>query len=442
MGMKPLESVGGELRRTHFTPHQAEEMLGQSQDVGLPLAKRRHFDDQPVDAVEQVFPKGSGLDCIAQVGMGGTHDTHVDLLLRLAAEAPHPVRLEHAQQACLKCRRQLRDLVEKERAPVGLLEGPATPLYRTRERSALVPEQHALDELPGQATHVEHDERAGSTRASLVNRARHELLADTGFATQQHGPRKARDRVDLRQDPTHLCRRRDEPISPVAPPLDELEHRPTDPNARPDTKVRALHGHTIDPRTVGAGQIAQRNAQRVRFEAAVVSADGGVAEHDVIVRSRSDGEWLVEHGGRRDHGAAAPDELELDLRTDWARERRGRRFAAGNDGCLHSREPIATPKLDGLFERHWAPVAEARLLRKIVREHRAERGPNEQCPRGNLMTGDGDVASRTGPDLDWAIVQRAPRQGALAQAQHEKVSKRHADVSNVWSASCVPWNRP
>ena len=54
--------------------------------------------------------------------------------------------LQDAQQLGLQRRRQLADLVEEQRAAVGLLERPTLPLGGAGERAALVAEELALEQ--------------------------------------------------------------------------------------------------------------------------------------------------------------------------------------------------------------------------------------------------------------------------------------------------------
>ena len=70
----------------------------------------------------EVRAEGAAVDLLAQVAVGGGDDAHVDLRGCVGADAAHLARLEHAQQLRLQRQRQLADLVEEQRAAVGLLE--------------------------------------------------------------------------------------------------------------------------------------------------------------------------------------------------------------------------------------------------------------------------------------------------------------------------------
>src|SRR5207302_9928999 len=97
----------------------------------------------------------------------------------------HPLELalfEHAEQLRLQVFRQLADLVEKKRAPVGLLEDALTRRDRAGERTAFVAEELAFDQRRRDGAAVEHDVRALAARARSMNRFGDEILAGPRFS--------------------------------------------------------------------------------------------------------------------------------------------------------------------------------------------------------------------------------------------------------------------
>jgi hypothetical protein len=60
------------------------------------------------------------------------------------------MRTSTAEQLDLRGRADLADLVEEQRAAVGLLEPPVAPARRAGERTALVTEQLALEQRLGE----------------------------------------------------------------------------------------------------------------------------------------------------------------------------------------------------------------------------------------------------------------------------------------------------
>ena len=93
------------------------------------------------------------------------------------ADAANGVAVERTEELRLRVERQISDLVEEERAALGLLEGAAASRVRARERALLVAEELALDELARDARHVDRDERLVLARRERVERLRDELLA-------------------------------------------------------------------------------------------------------------------------------------------------------------------------------------------------------------------------------------------------------------------------
>ena len=122
------------------------------------------------------------LDRDAQVLVGRGDDAHVDLDRDAAADRRVLALLEHAQQLRLRLHRHVADLVEEERAAVGLLEPAGAAGHRAGEGALLVAEELGLDQLARdrrQLTATNGPERRAPV---VVQRAGHELLAGAGLA--------------------------------------------------------------------------------------------------------------------------------------------------------------------------------------------------------------------------------------------------------------------
>ena len=79
------------------------------------------------------------------------HDADVDLAGVILADSPHLAFLQHAQQLRLGAGGELADLVEEERALIGVLE-EAWPLNdRAGERAPRVAEQLGFEQVVGDA---------------------------------------------------------------------------------------------------------------------------------------------------------------------------------------------------------------------------------------------------------------------------------------------------
>src|SRR5947207_6402628 len=86
------------------------------------IAKRRHGHLRADDAEEEVLPEGAALDLGAEVAVGGGDDSHVHRNGRAAADAPHLLPLQDAQELRLKLLAELAELVDEERASARELE--------------------------------------------------------------------------------------------------------------------------------------------------------------------------------------------------------------------------------------------------------------------------------------------------------------------------------
>ena len=170
--------LGGEAR---------EEVHGEVRHVLEALAQRRHPDREHVEAVVEVLAELAVLDQLDHVAVGGGDQAEVDLHRPLGADGIDLALLQRAQQLDLRVERQLADLVEEQRAAVGLLELADAPVDGAGERALLVAEQDALDQVLGDGAAVDGDERPGLALALALDGARDQLLADA--ATR---PRSAR----------------------------------------------------------------------------------------------------------------------------------------------------------------------------------------------------------------------------------------------------------
>ena len=102
----------------------------------------------------------------------------------MAADALDGEVLDGAQQLGLRRERQVRHLVEEQRAAVRVLELAAAPAHAGR-RALLDAEQLGFEQGLDEGGAVDRDERAGAPAAELVNLPRDELLAGARFALDE-----------------------------------------------------------------------------------------------------------------------------------------------------------------------------------------------------------------------------------------------------------------
>src|SRR2546425_10048033 len=134
---------------------------------------------------------------------GGDH-ARVDIDQRVPPHASEAKVLEHMEQLGLQGERQLGDLVQIDRALVGILELPRLPPVRAGEGPLLVAEQLRLEQPRRDRGTVDLDERAAVTCRSGVDRPGDEVLTYAAFPTDQDRRIRIGDVLDDRPDCPHL----------------------------------------------------------------------------------------------------------------------------------------------------------------------------------------------------------------------------------------------
>ncbi len=134
--------------------------------------------------------------------------------------------LQGAQQLHLRRQRQFADLVEEQRAAVGLDELAGVLLGGAGEGTLLVAEQDRLDQVLGNGAAIDGDKGLGLARARAVDGAREQFLAGAGFAFDQHGDGGTRRFLRRAQHRLHGARTGDDVGDgkrAVMPALDALQ---------------------------------------------------------------------------------------------------------------------------------------------------------------------------------------------------------------------------
>src|SRR5262249_16943222 len=157
------------------------EVLHQRGDVFRPLAQRRQRDGKDEDAMEQVLAEVALLDLLFEIAMRGHHHANVDLDRLVGADALHLALLQHAQQLGLHGQRHVADLVQKQRALVGLFKLAEVPRGSSCKRALFMAEQLRFDQLRRDRRAVQRYVGTVATAAFFVNRAGDQLFARAGF---------------------------------------------------------------------------------------------------------------------------------------------------------------------------------------------------------------------------------------------------------------------
>ncbi|CBH24311.1 Transcriptional regulatory protein containing a sigma-54 interaction domain [Salinibacter ruber M8] len=204
--LQPLDRLFREVlrRKAVALGHPLGNVSGQRGDVFPAVPERGHIDEDDPDAVVEVLPEPSLLDLFHQVLVGGGHHPDID---RNGVLPPDPLNfmlLQHAKHLRLRREAHVPDLVQKQRALVGLLELADALLRGPGKGPLLVPKQLTLDQLTrDRGTVYLHHRFIGPARF-VVQPLGHELLAGAVLAGDEH-PRlrgghpldRVLDRLDL-----------------------------------------------------------------------------------------------------------------------------------------------------------------------------------------------------------------------------------------------------
>jgi hypothetical protein len=179
------------------------DRAGEAGEVARAGAQRRHAQARHVEPVVEIRAKASGGDLLAQVAVRRGDDPRRHAQRRAAADALEGPLLEHAQQHRLERGIEIADLVEEDRAAARLLEASGARRHRSGERTALVPEELALEERARQRRAVRVDERCVPTLREPVQRPGCDTLAGAGLAGDEHRGIERGQRRDLPAQRAH-----------------------------------------------------------------------------------------------------------------------------------------------------------------------------------------------------------------------------------------------
>ena len=205
-GERPLRGSAQVERPALPFGEAREKHPGQGKNVGGPLLQRRHVQFDDVQPEVEVLPKPARGDRGQKVGVRGAEHPHVHPPSLARAQPLELLVLDHPEQFHLSTRREISDLVEKQRAAVRCLEAPDAPLHGSRVGSRLGAEQLRLEKLVGQGAGVHTHEGP-----RLPARVRLHDFGDL-FLTRSVGARDENGGVRGR----HLQRQRHHPVHRLA----------------------------------------------------------------------------------------------------------------------------------------------------------------------------------------------------------------------------------
>ena len=130
-------------------------------------------------------------------------DPNVYFDLSTGTDGTNHAVFQHPQQPRLKLDWKLAQLIEKQRSSAGFRKAAGMSTVRAGKCAALMAEQLAFDQLFGQRTAVDGDERSSSTTL-LMKRFGHQLFAGATFTQHQDRQRRWRKALKLLAELVHL----------------------------------------------------------------------------------------------------------------------------------------------------------------------------------------------------------------------------------------------
>ena len=175
-----------------------EEVVGEQQDVRLPLAQRRHEDREHVQPVVEILAERS------PSAIAFSRSLLVAAISRTSARIVCVPPSRSNSRSCstrssLTCVARLSSPISSRNSvpPSASSKRPFFERVRAGERALLVAEELRLDQILRQRRAVHLDERLLRARRVVVDRVRDQLLAGARLAAQQHRRVRRRDLRDL-----------------------------------------------------------------------------------------------------------------------------------------------------------------------------------------------------------------------------------------------------
>src|SRR5712671_121383 len=118
--------------------------------------------------------------------------------------------LQSPEDLCLHRKRHVADLIEKQRPILGVPERAGAVAGRSRERAPHMAEQFAFEQVRGDGSAVDRNERALLAPAVIVQGAGHQFLARAGLAEDENDGVAVRSKPDRFLHAPHRLARSDQ----------------------------------------------------------------------------------------------------------------------------------------------------------------------------------------------------------------------------------------
>src|ERR1700693_1250047 len=171
----------------HLPAIDVYKMFGEGENIGLPLPEGRNNNRKDIESEIKVFAKGLVGDGRFQVFVGGRDNPDIDQDL-VDSSDPHQLLLfKNPNELGLKPHIHVADFIEKDCPLVGQLEFSKFLIRRAGKRTALMPEQLRLQQVPRNRGAVDRDKRGLFAGAQKVNGPRDQLLSRSALSPKKHG---------------------------------------------------------------------------------------------------------------------------------------------------------------------------------------------------------------------------------------------------------------
>ena len=186
-----------------FRRKPGQGRFGNFDHIRAPVAQGRHMDGNDIQAVVQVFAELSPAHRLQRVAVGGADDPDVHLARPRGPDRLHHGCLQKPQQFGLQRHIHFADLVQKQRAPIRRRRRARLVGNRPGKAALHMAEHFGLQQIGGNRTAVQGNERAGCAGGPVMNGLGTKFLAGPAFASDEHGRHRRRDRPDFGIDPLH-----------------------------------------------------------------------------------------------------------------------------------------------------------------------------------------------------------------------------------------------
>src|SRR6266849_2897945 len=170
-----------------------EKMIGEWQDIGATLAKRRNHKSENVQPKIEILAEGAGLHGGGKINVGERDEARFDAQGFRAAESFERALLQNAQELALRSGRERSDFIENDGAVAAELEASEFALDRAGKGAAFVAKEFAFDELRRKAGTVDFQERRVAARAEFMNQACEVVFTGAAFTGDQQSGGSDRD---------------------------------------------------------------------------------------------------------------------------------------------------------------------------------------------------------------------------------------------------------